>query len=172
MKEELEQTVKQRITTETEANRYREQLGERQIQLNELNTRVNSLTIERDGLSQYKREAGDVEKQLADFTKSTEETSAKFEQIIVDQRRKITVYETRIKELEVQYQSQVSEYDAKLKSLSNTLDATQAKQQAASADVSRLRAEQQKKDTEITTHGKELKASVSTYQQNLSLIHI
>ena len=164
LKGDLENTGKRKVSSDTEANQYREQLGEAQIELKELKTRVATLKSERDELSAAVAETGDVEKQLADFTASTEETSRKFEQIIVDQRKKISDYESRIQEANSEHASQVAKYDAQIESLSQTLDDTQSKQQAALAEVNRLKSEQLKKDSEISGLSKELQQSSTVYQ--------
>ena len=161
LKQDLDDTNQLKIASEADANRYREQLGEMQIELNTLHARIKALQAERDELARNRVDAGDVEKQLADFTRSTEETAQKFERIIVNQRQKIAEYEARIQELDAEHASRVATYDAQIQSLNLTLEDTQAKQQAALTDVGRLKSLQVKKDTEICSLNKELKEGVS-----------
>ncbi|OED39603.1 hypothetical protein AB833_14480 [Chromatiales bacterium (ex Bugula neritina AB1)] len=159
---ELEARVREKADGAVEFNRLRESYGELEVLLGEKDAAIKVLQNRTMELERANGDVKDIEKQLADFTSSTEKSARKFEGIILEQRRKIESYEQQIARLQSELNTHQSESTQQILSLKTTADDQRAANSRQMHELVRFRTQATGKDSQISSLSKELRDASQT----------
>ncbi len=163
---ELELRVKERSEGAAERNQMREKLGALDIQLHEKDASLKTMKARIAELERRTADVQETEKQLADFTVSTEKSAQKFEAVILEQRNRIEKYESDIARLRAERNDNKNQFEHQILSLKSIADEQTTANARQSQEISRFRSATTGKDTQISDLSRQLRAATQRSGQD------
>ena len=145
LKRDVESNLSFKSTADSDLNKYREQLGSLEIDIKERDASIARLQGKADELDNSNIAIREMEDRLAGFTRTSEETSKKYEGIINEQRNRIAELESNIGNL----RDTVAQRDKEIIPLKQKLEEDENKLTTVTADVNRFRTEVSGRDSEL-----------------------